>query len=489
MENKNGLGLTTEETLALAQGMESGPRTPTTKAIKTGIAAANFLYGYPLESPSKKLYFVEDSIRRRIPRKLNETGGTSAHWKQITSINAGKLKAGVAEGAVNTAVTITSAEMSATYKTLNMYNSYSDESRIFGRKFEDIPQLGMLATLQNLMIQEDRYILGGNVHALGAPTGVTCTGAVTSGGALVFGTTYDITVSALTLHGYLNGATGHGTADAADETDVVTTGATHIEIAPGGSNNSFTVTWNDVPGAFAYNVYISTHATGTPFYLATVTKNAYTILANKTSGNVANTADQTADTLGYSGIMEQLTYGAGSGPSATGVYYKSLDGAALTTDGAGGVAEVETALQSIWNNYRVSPTAMFINSQESKSFKKLAIGSSTANAVRITVTPDGKNEFGAGAAVNAYWSPYTAQWIQIVTSVHMPPGKVMLLGESVPYPDSETPNNFEVELQQEYYGEMFARTSRTTPVGVTCIGALKVYLPGACGIISNCAAA
>jgi hypothetical protein len=47
----------------------------------------------------------------------------------------------------------------------------------------------------------------------------------------------------------------------------------------------------------------------------------------------------------------------------------------------------------------------------------------------------------------------------------------------------------EIDLQQEYYGELFARTTRTTPVGVTCIGALKLYLPGACGIISNLAAA
>ena len=170
-------------------------------------------------------------------------------------------------------------------------------------------------------------------------------------------------------------------------------------------------------------------------------------------------------------------------------YYKDNAGAAPTSDGAGGVVEIETALSSIWSNYRVSPTAIFINSQEGKSIKKLAIGSSTANSVRIAVTPDGKNEFGAGSAVNAYWNPYTSQWIKIITSVHTPPGKIFLLGEQVPYPNSETPNNFEVELQQEYYGEMFARTSRVTPVGVTCIGALKVYLPGACGVLANLAAA
>ncbi|HSW57383.1 MAG TPA: hypothetical protein VLH15_03195 [Dehalococcoidales bacterium] len=479
---KNGLGLTTEETIALATGIKPGSRTPTSEAIK-GITISNFQYGYPLEAPAKSLYFIEDALRRRIPRVVNPTGGTAARWKVITAINPGKIKAGVAEGAVNTALNMTDAEKSATYKTLNMYNDYTDEAKFFGRRFVDVPQLGMLITLQNLMIQEDRYILGGNQTTLNtamAAATITAAGATTTGGALVSATAYDVAVSALTLHGYLNGANGRGTADSADETIAKAL----ANQTPGGTHNSLLLTWTDVPGAFAYNVFISTNATGTPFYLATVTTNRYVALINKTSGNVSNTADQSADTRGYSGILEQLTLGG-----ATGAYYASAAGAALTTDGAGGVVEIETALQSIWNNYRVSPTLLVVNAQEARSIKKLSIGSSTANAVRITVTPDGKNEFGAGSAVNAYWNPYTSQWIKVLVSVHCPPGKILLLGETVPYPNSETPNNFEVELQQEYYGEIFARTARKTPVGVTCIGALKIYLPGACGVIANCAPA
>ncbi len=480
-EIKNGLGLTTEETINLAIGIKSRDRMPTSESIK---GVGSFQFGYPLETPAKSLYFIEDAIRRRIPRVVNPVGGNTARWKVITGINSARVKAGVDEGAVNTELTMTDAERSAAYKTLNMYNRYSDESKFFGRRFTDIPQLGMLITLQNLMIQEDRYILGGNQNTLNtamAAATITATGAVTTGGALVSGTSYAVAVSALTLHGYLNQATGRGGGvNSPDETIAKVLGSQ----TPGGSNNSLNLAWTDVPGAFAYNVFISTQATNTPFYRATVTTNRYTVLANLTSGNVSNTADQTADTRGYSGILEQLTLGGN-----TGAYYVSLDNAALTSDGAGGVAEIETALQSIWNNFRVSPTLLLCNAQEARSIKKLSIGTATSNSVRISVTPDGKTEFGAGSAVNAYWNPYTSQWIKILVSVHAPPGKILLLGENVPYPNSETPNNFEVELQQEYYGEIFARTARHTPVGVTCIGALKVYLPGACGIIANCAPA
>ena len=485
--------LSVQETIDLASGIERGPRNPTSKAaVKTGIAAANYLYGYPLEDPAKKLYFIEDALRRRIPRKVNEQGGTAAHWKVITGINSAKVKAGVAEGAVNTAITLATAEKSMNYRTLNMYNTYTDESKFFGRKFEDIPQLGMLVTLQDLMIQEDRYQLGGVDVTIGKPATVT---AVDSGATGTFSATgYYIVVSALTLHGYLNGAKGRiAGVDAADES--IGTTANSGTLTPT-NLHGVTISWTDVPGAAAYNIYIGTTSYAAATYVGTATCNSVTVTsptsyAGQTAGTgVTNLADQTADQYGYEGILQQLaaltgTVGSTGSYGTMTAYYKDNAGVAPTSDGAGGCVELETLLQSIWNNYRISPTVLFLNAQEAKSLKKLAIGSSTANAVRIVVTPDGKNEFGAGSAVNAYWNPYTAQWIDIVTSVHVPPGKLMAIGETVPYPNSETANNLEMDLQQEYYGELFARTTRSTPVGVTCIGALKLYLPGACGIIAN----
>ena len=74
-------------------------------------------------------------MRRRVPRWVNPVGGTYAHWKVVTAINSAKIRAGVAEGAINTAISITDAEKSAKYITLNMYNKYSDEARFMGRRF------------------------------------------------------------------------------------------------------------------------------------------------------------------------------------------------------------------------------------------------------------------------------------------------------------------------------------------------------------------
>ena len=493
-EFRNGLGLTTQETIDLAMGLQPGPRNPTSAAVKTGITAStSALVGYPLEKPAKSLYFIEDAMRRRVPRVVNPMGGDTAHWKVITGINTSNVRAGVAEGAVATALTLATSPKSMAYRTLNQYNTYTDEARFMGRQFMDIPNLGMLAILQSLMIQEDLEIIGGTDVTIGGPTTVTATDA--GGTSSNFATTtYYIVVSALNWFGWYNKAVGRkASTDAAGESigTICATGSYSST-----STHACKLVWTDVPGAAAYNIYIGTSSAAAAQYLKTVTYNSITLTScTATDTGVTNNADQTAASgYGYEGIIQQLTAltgtvgSTGSYGTAT-AYYLDNAGVAPTSDGAGGCAEIETALASIWDNYRVSPTLILVNSQEAKSLKKLTIGSSSTNAVRVTINEESKNKFTAGSAVDTYWSPYTEQLMNIVTSVHMPKGKIMLLGERVPYPNAEVPNNFEVELQQEYYGEMFARTTRTTPVGVTCIGALKVYLPGACGIIANLIAA
>ena len=489
------LGSVTQETIDQAfsdaynmtsAAMKGGPqRLPTSSlAVKTGISVgSNYLYGYPLEAPAKKLYPIEDAMRRRIPRAVNPIGGTVAHWKTISAINSALVNAGVAEGAVNTAITITDQERYMTYKTLNMYNTYTDEARQMSRRFEDVPAFTMLATLQSLMIEEDVHIIGGNITTLNTLMAAnTLVPADSTGGSLTPTTNYDYGVSALTLHGYLNsksaGKGGRGTSDTAGESQVKTL----TSYTSGGAATAIELTWADVPGAFGYNVYIGTHS-GTLYWQQTVTTNYAKIKTLPGAGNTKNTSDQTAETYGYSGLLEQI---AVTSTGTTGsCYYLSKDNAVLTADGAGGISEFDTALQSIWNTARIGPTVMLVNAQESMDIKKLAIGSSSTNAVRVMTQVPGQSTFQAGAGVSKYYNPFTDQWIDIVTSIHMPPGKIMLLGERVPYPNAETPNNFEVELQQEYYGEEFARVARSQPVGVTCIGALKVYYPAACGIIAN----
>jgi len=457
------LGGITQETIDMTKGvMANGPQ-----GLKGITVASNYLYGYPLEAPAKKLYFIEDAMRRRIPRVQNPQGGTAAHWKQVTAINASKIKAAVAEAAINSDITFTDAEKSAIYRSLSMTGKYSDESRVMGRKFEDIPAFAMLSALQSLMIQEDRYIIGGNRSALGTPTGLAVVDSDVAG-SLTASTAYDFGVSALTIHGWLNGAVGGTSADESIG-GVITTFST------AGGKTSAVLSWTDVPGAFAYNVYITLHG-GTYKYQKTVFCNK-TNVSTIVSGAACNVGDLTADAYAFDGIAAQLIAGSS--------YYVSMAGAPLTSDGAAGVVQIETMLQSIWNTARTGPTMFLANAQEAKALKLLSVGSSTANAVRIMVEQGEGREFKAGSSVGTYWNPYMAQEIPIIVSVHCPPGKIFALAERVPYPNAETPNNFEIETAQEYFGQEIAKTDRSQKVIVSCIEALKVYFPPACGIIGN----
>ncbi len=468
-----GLGNITDETLDLVNMIKSqASATRTGGAVKAGITTSDNLFGIPLEAPAKRLYFIENRIQKRTPRFLNPRGGKVAYWNQISAINANKIDGFVAEGVLNTEWTLTTAQKTVNYKSIDMAGSVTDEMRAFGRDFENNEALAMLVALQNTQIQEDRAILGGNITALGAPTNVLAVNSAIAG-SLANSTNYYIKVSALTLQGYLNGANGiNGGVDSPGETD----GAAYTGWTSGAVTSAL-VTWTNVRGAVAYNLYI-TIAAGTYKYQKTVTTNSVN-LGTINAGNAANVADQTANALHFNGIVAQLEV-AGSG-----AYYKTLDGAAPTGDGAGGCVEVDAALQSIWNTARISPTCLYLNAQEFQSLKKVTIGGGTGNSIRTMITLDQKQAFQAGAGVGSYWNPFAAENIEILVSVHMPPGTIILAGERVPYPNAEVPNNFLLEQQQEYLGEIMARTARKLTASVSVIEALKVYFPAACGIVKN----
>ena len=462
------LGNSTEETLKFAQSLEKGQKA-VAGATKSITSSLN-LVGYPLEAPAKKLYFVEDTMRRRIPRKLSEVGGTACHWKAITKVNTNSVRPGVAEGALNTMIDIATEDRSATYKSLNMAQEYTDEAMVFGRRFQDVPELAMLTTMQALMVAEDLEIIGGNSSAISAPATVTATDVSTPATSISSGS-YTVSVSAVGIFGWRFKAQGNdGTADADDETTATSASALSLT-----ANHAISATWDDVPGACGYNVYVDNKFYG---YSAT---NKIVITSVPATGHASNTANQTGSTYDFDGILAQLT------AVTSNAYYKTLNGAGLTSDNAGGIVEIEEMLASIYDGYVVSPTVMLVGLDILPELTALAVGNSATAPTRFVLADDEKNGFTAGSAVTAYYNKFTGQYIEIVSTVHCPAGKIIAIAENVPYPASEVPNNLEIDLQQEMFGEILARTARKTPISVSEIEALKIYLTGGCGIIANVA--
>lgn len=478
----NAPGGISADTLAAVQAALAKPMAETEEVIRKsattqGYSTTTGLVGYLLEAPAKNLFPVLSPLRNRFARHGAPIGATAVNWKAITAINAAKVKAGVAEGVRNSVVSTTEVDKVQSFKSFGLDDSATFEAIDSGRGFEDVRAMATANLLSAVMVEEEKIILGGNTTVIGKPASLTFADtAADASGSLTAATTYYYAVSALTLYGYLNGATGHGTADSADETDGRT--GNHATTASGAGSDSTIVTWPAVRGAVAYNVFIGT--TSTVHYLATVTVPSYTFTAAPTdTGNVPNTSDQTADTLSFDGVIPQVQV------STSGAYYRDLANATLTGDNAGGIVEIDVMLKSLYDTSRIGPTAAIVNSQEAGNMlaKVAANGSTTTLRLNATVAADGV--IRGGLVLGSYLNKYTQTEFPIITHPYMAPGTITAISERLPYPNNNVPNPFELEVLREYTQYDWALVQRKYEFGVYGREALKVYFPAGCGTIAG----
>lgn len=474
-------GITAETLAAISQALARGSLDADALAKATttqGFSSTTAIEGYNLEAPSKSLFPVLSPLRNRIPR-VTSKGGSAVHWKAITAINAAKLKAAVAEGVRNAVVSTTTEDKLQAYKSFGLDDSVTFEAQINARGFQDVRATSQANLLSAVMIEEEKLILGGNVTDIGKPASITAADTAADGsGSLTAATTYYYGVSALTLYGYLNGAAGRigGTTDSPDESDART--GNHATTASGAGSDAIALSWPAVRGAAAYNVFAG--ATSTLKYVATVTANAYTLLAIPGSGDPANTADQTGDALAFDGIIPQIAAATG------GAYFKDLAGATLTSDNAGGIVEIDAMLKSLYDNARISPTAILVSSQESRNMAlKVAIAASTTQVQLIQqVGADGTIQ--AGLTLTYYRNPYFGgRPIPVITHPFHPAGLIQAIAEQLPYANTNVPNPFELDVAQEYTSYDWALVQRKYEFGIYGREALKVYFPAGCGVIAG----
>lgn len=446
-------------------------------ATTTGMTQATGLMGVNLEAPSKKLWPFAAPLRKRIQRTTGQFGN-AVLWKAITAINAGKLKPGVGEGLRNAFLQVSEADKIASFKTIGFDDRTTDEAQWAGRRYEDPKALSVANTLSSLMVAEEALIIGGNVTAIGKPAAAGFTAADSANaGPFTAATAYDFGVSALTLYGYLNGATGRASANSADESDA----RTLTTFTTGSGKTSVTLTWAAVRGAVAYNVFIGAHS-GTLYYSFTTTQTSITINATVLaalpgSGNVPNNADQTADALSFDGLIPQIAV-AGSG-----AYFKDLQGAALTANNAGGITEWDGALRSIWNATQVGPSLILVSAQEAENgLNKIAANGATSSLrINATIGQDGK--ITGGAYLGSYLNKFTQEPIEILTHPKMPPGNTLFLSEKVPYANNQIPNVIDMAVRQEYTQYDWARVQRQDEYGVYCSEVLRLFFPAGQGLL------
>lgn len=500
---------TIDATLALVKGAQSNPDELIKAFVQPGTAVTG-LQAYNLEGPSKKLFPVLTPLRNIIGR----VGGgfaIQANWKTITNINVQNVRAGVGEGLRGGIIDHQQNEVFAAFRGMGLENNVTFEAGYAAQGYEDVKSLAVTTTLQALMVQEERTILGGNTSLALGTTPTPSTGTATTGGTIT-AATYNVVCVALTLQALLDmiGANNGGVGQFFDRATALVPGLITRNNAGGGTSafgggnaqqsaaasqvttgatSTISSTVAAVNGAFGYAWFVGTAGNERLQAVTTINSvfltNLNTTTAQLLSAIPGGAADRSTSALDFDGLLVQAVRPTSNATVLVQPNGVAGTGTGLTADNAGGIVEFETVLLNMYNRYRISPTVIYVNSQELINISRKVIQGSGAPLLQL-IKGIGENTMVlAGTKVGSYLNKVTGDVIPLVVHPNMPPGTVFFYSERVPYPLNGVPQLARMLLRQDYYQLEWPLVQRRYDYGVYFDGVLQHYFPPSMGIITN----
>ena len=454
-------------------------------------SATTGLTFYDLEAGAKFLYPVLTPLRNEIPR-VSGKGGIQANWKAVTGINTSGIRIGVSGGNRGAVMAVSTADYAAAYKGIGIEDNVDFEAQYAGQGFEDIRALAAKVGLEALMLGEELLILGGNGTV---PLGTTPTPSVTvSGTGGTLSATQYVNCVALTLEVFVNASVAAGIptavtrTNADGSTDTFGGGSAQksgqaTATISSGSTNSITATVAAVRGAVAYAWYWgSANNNGVLGAITTVNEVVITGAAAGTQTLASLPAsDNSTNNLVFDGLLTQAMK-AGSNS-----YYRSLDGADLTADGAGGIVEIDQALKTMWDNYKLTPDTIWLSTDLALAISRKILQGNANGAYRIVVNMEQGMMVG-GVMVATYLNRFSmagANVVKIRIHPNMPAGMMFFNTSRLPYPVSGVGNVVQIRTRQEYYQIEWPLRTRKYEYGVYADEVLQHYFPPAMAVIAN----
>lgn len=470
------------------------------KAISTGTG----LVAYDLQAPAKNLYPVNTPIRNRIPR-VGGGKGVATNWKTVDAIvGSGHDSMGwVPEGVRSGTMSYATSNKSASFVTLGEEDYVTFEAESAGRGFEDVRARMTMRLLQKTMLKEEIAILAGN-NSLALGTPATPTLAAAGSGATLPAATYSVAVVALTLEGFY-AATRSGVLAVKTQTTVTSADGTTFNVNGGSSNKSSTATQavtlgqvlscstTAIQGAVAYAWFVGTAGSEKLEKFTTINSATFSApLAGTGQALTAITADRSTNSLAFDGLLTTACK-AGSG-----AYVKQLatgtagTGTPLTASGRGSVVEIDDMMQSLWDNYQVALTVLYVNSQELRNITTKVLSSGSSPLLQYFKDPADAYQVTAGGTISFYYNPFAqdgGQRIPIRIHPNVPPGTILGWASDLPvqYQSNEVPNVAEVKVRQDFYQCDWPLRTRRRETGVYVEEVLAVYAPFAMGCVQNIA--
>jgi hypothetical protein len=461
------------------------------------VTLGNNLVPYDLQAPAKNLYPVNTPIRNRLKRRPGV--GKATEWKVIKGIIGSGFDAmgWVAEGQRAGGISLLTEDKSSGFRTLGEEASVTFEAQNAGLGFEDQKAANTVRLLQKLMMKEENAVLGGNASVALGTTPTPTLSAAGTGNSLP-AATYSVIVVAMTYEGFrnyttiANGLTQQKTITGRDGKTFQLSGGYGQPSAAATqavtSGQALTATVAAVRGALAYAWFVGTAGNEKLQRVTTVNRAVFST-GLETTGQAASAllgADHSRNAaLGFDGLL----YSAFAADSSA--YVKTLGtGATLTSSGRGSIVEIDEALYTMWTNYQISPTEMYVSAQELKSITDKVLGSAGSPLVRFVMDTSNPNLIMAGAVVAIYFNPYSTNGgVQIPIKLHptLTPGTIYGWADNLPvqYQSPEIPDVAEVITRQDYYGIDWPQTTREHESGVYTEETVAVYAPFGEMIITN----
>jgi len=467
-----------------------------TKAFTQSGTPTAGLTAYDLQPGALHLYPVDTPLRNRTPR-VGTGIGTQANWKAITGINVNNVSAGLGQGNRGGVMATSSQDYMAAYRGLGLDDYVTFEADYAAQGFDDVKALAVQGLLRSLMIGEEKVILGGNTSL---PLGTTPTPSLstsTAGGALA-AQTWSVICAALTLDGYLgttvtsgiNGQIIRTNADGSQDTygGGSAKKSANATIATTGTTSQIAGIVAPVSGAVAYAWFWGAAGAEILGAITTINSVAITAAASGTQLASALTAtDSSTNGLVFDGLLTQVVKGGGyyaaQPTGAAGV------GTPLTADGTGGIVELDAALKWFWDYYRLSPTTIWVSSQEQLNITHKVLNSQNNGAQRFVINPQ-QGAIAGGDLVTSYLNKFSMQGaksIPILLHPNLPAGTILFDTDEIPYPLSGIGNVKQIKCRRDYYQIEWPLVSRKYQYGVYFDGVLQNYFPPAFGIITNIA--
>jgi hypothetical protein len=508
---------------------------------------------YDLELGAKTLVPIITPLRNKIPR-VSGKGGIQANWRAIVGLNVsstntaynsavaynGPVGGAVADGNRNAYVQTQTRDFTAAYKQIGLEDYVSFGADLAAQGFDDLKALSVRNLLWATMIEEEWITLGGcgTVAITTITPTPTLSSAATpaSAGSLTNSSTYSVRCVALTLDGYRRSTVAGGlpgviTFTTADGTTGQTYNAGCAKASAAATQvcaasliiNAYVTA---VPGAVAYAWFWATGAgtggevlgaiTTLPYYSITAAAGGtQTVLgaSGQIPGNSSSVAyDTSLNTNSFDGILTmcgnvnyQPAYTTGTivgSPTAptpwtvlpngtingtTGVYV----GTVLTADGQGGIVEIDNVLKWFWDTYRLSPTDIYVSSQEQTNIsKKILVGPSAGTSSARFVFESQQGVLAGGYMVKSYMNRYSmagAKDIPIHLHPNMPPGTILFYTDVLPYPLSNVSNVLQYRVLRDYYQIEWPLRTRRYEYGVYLHSVLQNYFPPAFSVLTGIA--